>query len=63
MSISVELNQITKAFDTTVAVNDISLTIAPGELFFLLGPSGVWKIDVAPSNCRILYAGCWTVEV
>jgi len=43
MSISVELNQITKAFDTTVAVNDISLTIAPGELFFLLGPSGCGK--------------------
>lgn len=43
MSVSVQLNQITKAFDTTVAVNDISLTIAPGELFFLLGPSGCGK--------------------
>lgn len=43
MSISVELNRITKAFDTTVAVNDVSLTIAPGELFFLLGPSGCGK--------------------
>lgn len=43
MSISVELNHITKAFDTTIAVNDISLTINPGELFFLLGPSGCGK--------------------
>ena len=43
MSVSVELTQITKAFDATVAVNDISLTIAPGELFFLLGPSGCGK--------------------
>ncbi|MDE0086520.1 MAG: ABC transporter ATP-binding protein, partial [Candidatus Poribacteria bacterium] len=42
-SVGVQLNQITKAFDTTVAVNDISLTIAPGELFFLLGPSGCGK--------------------
>ncbi len=43
MSVSVQLNQITKAFNTTVAVNNISLTIAPGELFFLLGPSGCGK--------------------
>ena len=43
MSISVELNRITKAFDTTIAVNDVSLTISPGELFFLLGPSGCGK--------------------
>ena len=43
MSVSVQLNHITKAFDTMLAVNDISLTIAPGELFFLLGPSGCGK--------------------
>ncbi len=43
MSVGVELTQITKAFDTTVAVNDVSLSIAPGELFFLLGPSGCGK--------------------
>ena len=43
MSISVELNRITKVFDTTIAVNDVSLTISPGELFFLLGPSGCGK--------------------
>lgn len=43
MSVGVELTQITKAFDTTVAVNNISLSIAPGELFFLLGPSGCGK--------------------
>lgn len=43
MSISVELDRITKAFDTTIAVNDVSLTISPGELFFLLGPSGCGK--------------------
>lgn len=43
MSVSVQLNHITKAFDTTIAVNDISLTIESGELFFLLGPSGCGK--------------------
>ncbi len=43
MSVAVELDHITKSFDTTFAVNDVSLTIEPGELFFLLGPSGCGK--------------------
>ena len=43
MSVEVHLEHVVKAFDTTIAVNDVSVEIQKGELFFLLGPSGCGK--------------------
>jgi len=40
---SVRLEQISKRFGDTVALEAIDLTISSGELFFLLGPSGCGK--------------------
>jgi spermidine/putrescine transport system ATP-binding protein len=39
----VRLDHVTKAFDDTIAVNDLSLTIDRGSFFALLGPSGCGK--------------------
>ncbi len=39
----VRLDHVTKRFGDTVALDDTSLQIAAGELFFLLGPSGCGK--------------------
>lgn len=41
--VKVTIDQLTKNFGSTVALNRVSLTIEPQELFFLLGPSGCGK--------------------
>jgi ABC-type sugar transport system ATPase subunit len=40
---SLKLDHITKAFDGTPVLRDITLEMAPGELLVLLGPSGCGK--------------------
>jgi iron(III) transport system ATP-binding protein len=40
---AVRLEKIRKTFGATVALDDVDLEVAAGELFFLLGPSGCGK--------------------
>lgn len=40
---AVELKNVTKRYNEIVAVNNIDLTINPGEIFALLGPNGSGK--------------------
>jgi iron(III) transport system ATP-binding protein len=43
MAVAVHLDNVCKSFGENRVVDHISLTIQPGELFFLLGPSGCGK--------------------
>jgi ABC-2 type transport system ATP-binding protein len=40
---AVRLVHVTKSFGPTIAVNDVSLTIAPGTVYGLIGPNGAGK--------------------
>ena len=39
----IEVNGLTKRYGAVSAVNDVSFTVAPGEIFGLLGPNGAGK--------------------
>ena len=39
----IEVDRLTKRFGSTVAVNAISFTVEPGEIFGFLGPNGAGK--------------------
>ena len=43
MGVSIEIDNVTKAYQNTVVIEGLSATINPGEFFTLLGPSGCGK--------------------
>jgi ABC-2 type transport system ATP-binding protein len=43
MSAAIDVRGLTKRFGTFTAVNEISFTVKPGEIFGLLGPNGAGK--------------------
>ncbi len=67
----VELIHLTKAFPATIAVDDLSLQIADGELLTVVGPSGCGKTTLlrlisgleTPSGGQIRFAGQVVTDV
>jgi len=65
----IELRKVTKKFGSFAAVDDLSLTVKPGELFGFLGPNGAGKTTTmkmiaglfTPTSGKILINGFDTV--
>lgn len=51
---AIEVQHLTKRFGDRVAVNDITFTVAPGEVFAFLGPNGSGKSTTIRMLCGIL---------
>ena len=64
----IELRNVSKVYGSTTIIEEVSLTIEPNEIFFLLGPSGCGKTTllrmiagfVAPDSGEILFDGVCT---
>ncbi len=63
--VSITVDHVSKAFGSTQALDTVSLTVEPGEIFFLLGPSGCGKTTLIrtlagftkPDSGRVLFDG------
>ncbi|TMD96593.1 MAG: ATP-binding cassette domain-containing protein [Chloroflexi bacterium] len=61
----VELRSVSRAYGSRVAVDDVDLTLHPGELTFLVGPSGAGKTtllrlinrEIRPTSGEVSVAG------
>jgi ABC-2 type transport system ATP-binding protein len=59
----IELNEVSKTYGTKVAVDRLSLQVAPGEVFAFLGPNGAGKTTTIKLMCGLLFPTSGTVRI
>jgi ABC-2 type transport system ATP-binding protein len=59
----ITLDRVSKRYGQTPAVRDVSFTVAPGEMFGLIGPDGAGKTTVIRLICGLLKPDAGTVRV
>jgi ABC-2 type transport system ATP-binding protein len=59
----IKIKNLTKQFGTLLAVNDLSLEVAPGEIFGFLGPNGAGKTTTLKIMAGVLAPTAGDVEI
>src|SRR6516162_9186607 len=59
----VRVDQLSKRYGRTLALDSVSLAIRPNELFALLGPNGAGKTTLIHVLCTILVPNSGTVTL
>ncbi len=59
----IEIDHVTKKYGNRTAVDELTLRIAPGELFAFLGPNGAGKTTTIKLMCGLLFPTTGTVKV
>ncbi|MGA7934352.1 MAG: ABC transporter ATP-binding protein [Kovacikia sp.] len=61
--IVLKIENLNKAYRKQIVLQDLSLTIAPGEIYGLLGPNGAGKTTTINILCNLLRADSGTVQI
>src|SRR5262245_15292290 len=59
----IELEKVSKVYGTKLAVQDLCLEIAPGEVFAFLGPNGAGKTTTIKMICGLLFPTSGKIRV
>jgi ABC-2 type transport system ATP-binding protein len=59
----IQLDKVTKRYGMKTAVEDLSLEVAPGELFAFLGPNGAGKTTTIKMLCGLLFPTSGSVKI
>jgi ABC-2 type transport system ATP-binding protein len=60
---AVALDRVTKRFGSTIAMDDLTLTVARGEMFGLIGPDGAGKTTSIRTVCGLLRPDSGTLRI
>jgi ABC-2 type transport system ATP-binding protein len=59
----IQLDHVTKQYGNKIAVRDLCLEVAAGELFAFLGPNGAGKTTTIKMMCGLLFPSSGTVRI